>query len=364
MKSRNRNPHAPQRRHASLLPCLPLLVGLSPAADAAEEPLAPEFLSELLTVYDELPGVSRPAYDSPTSLALSPDGSILYVAHLTGKRIDGIEPTTGKAGISVALPKSPRGIALSPDGAHLYAACYDDKRPRGMICEIGTASGSVARVLEAGHSPCAPVPAPDGSVLYFANRFENKISVMDLATGTTVDGIAVEREPCVLALSPDGGKLVAANLVPTGRSDLNDKRSTVSIINTASLEPESRAIDLWLASMRAVPSPHLDRGSLTEKAQRGKEVFIDRDCDQCHPEDGLFVDGETRLAIKTSEDSGPHDGWWDTPGLHEAWRTAPYLHDGQAATMKDLFIQPISHGLAECLSEEDLEALVEYLLSL
>lgn len=620
-----------------------LLVGLSVGTGAAEDPLAPDFITELLSLYDQLPGVSQPEYDSPTSLALSPGGSILYVAHLTGKRIDGIDVATGIVELSVSVPKSPRGIALSSDGAVLYAACYDDKRPRGMICEIAIASGEVARVLEAGHSPCAPVTAPDGSVLYFANRFEDKIAVMDIASGAVMDTIAVEREPCALALTPDGGKLVAANLVPTGRSDLNDKRSTVSIINAASrtvearvplangaqslrgvcispdgafayithvrsnftqtplqpilggwinangmsvvdlrtntwvntvllddgqyggaanpwgidctedylciatagsgelhlmdrkrlhatldtlsspdeelvhnltlsqqftvrktldwggyrdvcmkdtmiycagfytddilgyaisdgapklterietgaeanvdsvrlgeyyfhdarriclgnwqscsschpdgrvdalnwdpgadglgnfknvknllhaavtppmswvgttpsmpictrasieaeffidpasLEPESRAIDLWLASMRAVPSPHLDHGALTEKAQQGREVFLDRNCDQCHPEHGLFIDGETHLGMKTSEDTGPHDGWWDTPGLHEAWRTAPYLHDGRAATMRDLFVEPISHRLAERLSEEELDALVEYLLSL
>lgn len=40
------------------------------------------------------------------------------------------------------------------------------------------------------------------------------------------------------------------------------------------------------------------------------------------------------------------------------------LHDGRAATVRDLFVEPISHRLAEHQSDEQLEALVEYLLSL
>lgn len=58
---------------------------------------------------------------------------------------------------------------------------------------------------------------------------------------------------------------------------------------------------------------------------------------------------------------------FDTPTLIELWRTAPFLHDGSAPTLLDLLTahnKGDAHGKTSKLSKEDLDALVEYLLSL
>jgi cytochrome c peroxidase len=57
---------------------------------------------------------------------------------------------------------------------------------------------------------------------------------------------------------------------------------------------------------------------------------------------------------------------FDTPTLVEVWRTAPYLHDGRYTTIKGLLAEG-EHGLKgrlEELSQEDLDDLVEFVLSL
>jgi cytochrome c peroxidase len=56
----------------------------------------------------------------------------------------------------------------------------------------------------------------------------------------------------------------------------------------------------------------------------------------------------------------------DTPGLAELWRTAPYLHDGSAARVREVVTtrnREDRHGKTSRLSSEDIDALVEYLLS-
>jgi hypothetical protein len=58
-----------------------------------------------------------------------------------------------------------------------------------------------------------------------------------------------------------------------------------------------------------------------------------------------------------------HQNSWDTPALIEVWRTGPFLHDGRSATMKEVFSVE-KHGLHNDLSEEELNQLVEYVLSL
>lgn len=51
----------------------------------------------------------------------------------------------------------------------------------------------------------------------------------------------------------------------------------------------------------------------------------------------------------------------DVPALNEVWRTAPYLYDGRSYTMQEMLKV---HGPAETLSENELNDLAEYVLSL
>lgn len=58
---------------------------------------------------------------------------------------------------------------------------------------------------------------------------------------------------------------------------------------------------------------------------------------------------------------------FDTPSLRGVWHTAPYLHDGQASTLQEALIvhNPTDHhGQTAHLSEQELQDLVAFLLSL
>lgn len=120
------------------------------------------------------------------------------------------------------------------------------------------------------------------------------------------------------------------------------------------------AVDAYLSSLEAVPSPHLVEGKLSPMAIEGEGVFNGAGCAECHP--GPYY---TDLKQHEMGTKGIYDqqNSWDTPTLIETWRTAPYLHDGRSATMKDVFTDEM-HGLEEALSEEEVELLVSYLLSL
>ena len=58
---------------------------------------------------------------------------------------------------------------------------------------------------------------------------------------------------------------------------------------------------------------------------------------------------------------------FDTPTLIECWRTAPYMHDGQFPDMKSLLTNgkhDVKKGAVDKLSEEQLNDLIEFVLSL
>ncbi|MGC8743262.1 MAG: c-type cytochrome [Verrucomicrobiia bacterium] len=134
-----------------------------------------------------------------------------------------------------------------------------------------------------------------------------------------------------------------------------------------SAQPESVAnsIDEYLKSLKSVPSPYLVNGSLSKSAARGKKIFNNAGCSQCHPQ-GLFTDMRQYDVGTKGETDKPQD-LFDTPTLIEVWRTGPYLHDGSAATIKELFTvrnKDNKHGITQNLTEEQINDLVEYVLSL
>ncbi|RMG00130.1 MAG: hypothetical protein D6741_07335 [Planctomycetota bacterium] len=131
-------------------------------------------------------------------------------------------------------------------------------------------------------------------------------------------------------------------------------------------EAEMKAVDAYLRSLQPVPSPHLIEGELSPAARRGRRLFESErtGCAVCHPAP-LFTD--RRMHDVHSARPQDHRRAFDTPTLIETWRTAPYLHDGRYTTLRALLIDG-KHGapiadLSE-LSDEELDALLEYVLSL
>ncbi len=125
-------------------------------------------------------------------------------------------------------------------------------------------------------------------------------------------------------------------------------------------EEKAQAVDAYLKSLKPVPSPHLINGKLSELALLGKKVFEERGCIHCHS--GTYF---TNMQQYEMGALGKYDkqNTWDTPTLIEVWRTAPYLHDGRYNNIKDIF-KIEKHGLTESLSDDEINNLTEYLLSL
>jgi mono/diheme cytochrome c family protein len=163
------------------------------------------------------------------------------------------------------------------------------------------------------------------------------------------------RTPPVMSLGVRADASIAV------RSGIQNSLGTV-------LPPEvAAAMDAWLKSLEPAPSPHLLNGRLSEAAQRGEEIFKNSltGCSGCH-EAELFTDLQSyNVGTQNAFDKGATV--FDTPTLRELWRTAPYLHDGSAATLRDVVKTRNprdQHGKTSHLTDQEIEDLVEYLLSL
>ncbi|EOD04208.1 hypothetical protein EMIHUDRAFT_69240, partial [Emiliania huxleyi CCMP1516] len=183
-------------------------------------------------------------------IAISPDLSALFVADSGGHKILQVEAATGAvttlAGSGedgdtdavggAAQFTSPRGVAISPDGSALFVADF-----RGFkIRRVEVATGAVTTVAGSGtngsvdgvggaaqfYYPSGVAISPDGSALFVVDCLGHKIRRVEVATGAvtalagsgtmgSVDGVGGAAQfsyPHGVAISLDGSALFVADV--------------------------------------------------------------------------------------------------------------------------------------------------------
>ncbi|UCE50678.1 MAG: PQQ-binding-like beta-propeller repeat protein, partial [Phycisphaerales bacterium] len=169
-------------------------------------------------------------YLSPLDLVADESGDTLYIVEKTAGQIAILDVDDLKVTKTISVPAPPTGLALSPDGSSLYVTGGE---PNGRVFVVDTKTGKVAKRFRAGHTPNAPVVSPDGEKLYVSNQFNNNVSVLDSSSGRELAKIAVTREPVAAAITADGKTLIVANHLPAGAVDGDYAAAEVSIIDTA-----------------------------------------------------------------------------------------------------------------------------------
>jgi len=129
-------------------------------------------------------------------------------------------------------------------------------------------------------------------------------------------------------------------------------------------EKDAACIDEYLKSLRPIPSPYLVNGKLSKVAKQGAALYKQAGCHTCHS--GAYLTDGKKYDVGTGieEYSGEP---FDTPTLKEVWRTAPYLYNGSAVTIKEvltIFNKNDKHGVTSKMTEQEIEALEQYVLSL
>ena len=129
-------------------------------------------------------------------------------------------------------------------------------------------------------------------------------------------------------------------------------------------EEDAVCIDEYMKSLRPVPSPYLVKGKLSKLAKQGEALYVQAGCPACH--NGEYLTDGKKYDVGTGIEEYT-DVPFDTPTLKEVWRTAPYLYNGSAVTIKEVlttFNKNDRHGATSNMTEKEIEALEEYVLSL
>ena len=143
----------------------------------------------LVDVLDELVrNVARiDGVDFPVSVVASADGSRLYVSNYFSETVSVIDATKVEVGVFdqqaavldlIRVATGPQGLALSPDGSRLYVTHFPDGN---AITVVDTASSAAVDSIAVESGPVRGLAiSRDGQKLYTANYFSSSVSVLPL----------------------------------------------------------------------------------------------------------------------------------------------------------------------------------------
>jgi len=143
-------------------------------------------------------------------LAVSADGSRVYVTHPDDSLISVIDPTVFPAAITRwHVPTHPFDVTVTPRGDRLYVT-YFVAKDAGLLQVIDSATGQASSV-DVGANPTAVVG--DDSRAYVSCAGDHRIDVVDTTTipPRLIEQIPVNGSPSYLAFSADGSTLYAGN---------------------------------------------------------------------------------------------------------------------------------------------------------
>ncbi len=150
----------------------------------------------------------------PQDIRSSPDGTVFYVADMTGGGVVLIDPIAFTRVGFIETGTGAHGLYPSRDGTKLYVTNRGWNTTAGGRHGPGSISVidfSTRRVVETwrvpgGGSPDMGNVTADGSELWVSGRYDDEVYVFATATGILTHRIAVGREPHGLCVWPQPGR--------------------------------------------------------------------------------------------------------------------------------------------------------------
>jgi YVTN family beta-propeller protein len=119
----------------------------------------------------------------PEGVAVTPDGSKVYVTNDGSNSVSVIATATNTVTTTITVGTAPFGVAVTPDGSKVYVTNAKRLGP-GTVSVIATATNTVTATIAVGVTPGGVAVTPDGSKVYVANFNSKSVSVIATATNT------------------------------------------------------------------------------------------------------------------------------------------------------------------------------------
>jgi YVTN family beta-propeller protein len=139
----------------------------------------------------------------PQYLAFAPDGTRLYVSVFNDpdrsiNRVAVLDTQSNTVVTTIKVGTRPYALAVTPDGSQIYVPNHDS----GTVSVIDTSTNSLVSDIRVKPNPHWVEFSKDGSRAYTANHESNLVSVIDTASRTVVAEIPVQLSPHSVAVHP------------------------------------------------------------------------------------------------------------------------------------------------------------------
>ena len=161
-----------------------------------------------------------PTRGAPSQVAFSASGARAYVTTADGLYIFSTK-THRRTGFVAGLG-DPRSVAVAPDGM-----AYVTESSRDSVAVISP-SGHVTTTIAVGVMPWDVVISADGKTAYVANPDSDSISVISTASRTVTATVSVPGDPDTLGLTADGSQLWIGQLSLAYVTLLDTRTDTVA----------------------------------------------------------------------------------------------------------------------------------------
>ncbi len=305
------------------------------------------------------------AAGDPGAVIVARDGTIVLC--LSGVHDIGMVPLKEFGVHRVDVGKRPVALALAPEHDRVYVANYFDDSVE--VVELAGAQ-SIGRIRLRAPQPLSLVEL--GEQLFYD-------ATLSLDGWYSCNSCHTDGHTCGLNADTLGdGSYGAPKNIPTlygtGQTgpwgwigvfdSLHDQvEASLRTSMRSPRDPSRKTVAALVAYLRSLPRPpriayrQLDPA----KVERGRQLFERLQCGRCHRPVGYFT---SEGVVDVGLDDGPGGNRaFNPPSLLGLAYTAPYLHDGRAATLREVFTR-WRHKIPRRVTEEQIDDLIEYLLSL
>lgn len=161
----------------------------------------------------------------PEGIAVQPHANRFWITSEGAGKVYVIDWSTHQIVGDVAVGPRPRNVAFLPNGSRAYVTAENG----GTITVIDTRTLKVLRTIELGNNTLAMgvVVSPDGSRLYVTTGRSRNLLIINTATNAVVQSMIAGARPWGAALDPEAGVIYTANGPSNDVSMIDLKRHAV-----------------------------------------------------------------------------------------------------------------------------------------
>ena len=139
-------------------------------------------------------------YLSPFNMAVSPDGSKLYVVAQEGNSLLVVDTETDRVIDKIPVGEKPHSVVIKKDGNTAFVS----NQWADNVFEIDLSLSKVVDTLKTGSGPAGLVLSPDESFLYVVDSYSSEVSIINLQTKTEIKRLMAGNNPVGADISPAG----------------------------------------------------------------------------------------------------------------------------------------------------------------